>query len=226
MRHLLRLYEIIRNELIAKDLLEEAEMESLRVEETAATQPQFDPEGFWRMRGAAELSDVELAFLQSLWILRDRLARASDRPAFKTIPDSVLLEMAKAKVRQDLFKISFLHRPFMKPVRNEIIGFLESSRSAKRPDRRRRVVPRRVSDAETNRADREKLESALKEWRREEALARKVAAMAILPNHLLEAILLVPPRTTECLRKLPHFGRSRLERYGAKLLEITTQALT
>lgn len=224
-RFLHRLHQIILKELDAAALVEEARIESRRIEETAPTKPTFDSDGFWRIKGIDELADAELAYLQELYIMRNRIASEVDRPAFKTIPDSVLVLLARSVTKSELLKVSFLHKPWMKPFLDEFFTLFEKTRNAARPDRRTRVATRRVLEHPVaNRAVRDRLETALKDWRRMEALARKVSTMAVLPNHILEHLLFSMPKNLESLAVLPHFGQDRLKRYGPEILKIVSNA--
>ena len=47
------------------------------------------------MKGARELPPRGLAIMRELWDLRERLARAADRPPFKVLGEDVLLRVAQ-----------------------------------------------------------------------------------------------------------------------------------
>ena len=55
----------------------------------------FDPDGFWRMKGARELSPSELAVLRELYLWRDDQARLNDRPPFKVLGDETLIVLSR-----------------------------------------------------------------------------------------------------------------------------------
>ncbi len=222
--HLIPVYEAVLGELQTADLLEEAQLESRREEEIVALQPAFDPDGFWRIKGSETLDDVGLAFLKRLYAIRDRLARDLDRPAFKVIPDPLLVSMAGKKSQGDLRQESFLYRRHVKPLLAPILEAFKLSRTEARPTRSPRPQPVRQFDNAPPRNVRERYETALKDWRRAEALARGVATIAVLPNHLLELLVFSPPRQVSDLAAISYLGSRRIQRYGPKLVELAAAA--
>lgn len=218
--HLLPVYEAILGELQAADLLEEARLESRREEEIVAIQPAFDPDGFWRMKGSDGLDDAGLAFLKRLYAIRDRLARDLDRPAFKVLPDQFLVALAGKKSAGELRQESFLYRRHIKPALTPVLEAFRLSRTETRPRKSVRPQPTRQFENAPPRAVRERYEGLLKEWRKAEAAARGVATVAVLPNHLLDTLVFSPPRAIADLATLPYLGSRRIQRYGAKLVEL------
>jgi ribonuclease D len=55
----------------------------------------FDPDGFWRMKGARDLIPSELAVLRELYLWRDEQARVLNRPPFKVLGDETLLHLSR-----------------------------------------------------------------------------------------------------------------------------------
>jgi len=66
------------------------------------------------------------------------------------------------------------------------------------------------------------LMAALKAWRLEAARSDGVPAYVVATDALLEEIVDQRPMTIPALRRVKGMGPSRLARYGAELLEITT----
>jgi len=66
------------------------------------------------------------------------------------------------------------------------------------------------------------LEDALKNWRETESKRRNVASVAILPNHLIDAILNHNSSIAkkDDLLKIPFFGKKRVEKYGDTIMSI------
>ncbi len=54
----------------------------------------FDPEGFWSVPGARDLSPQELAVLRELYIFRDQQASREDRPPFKVFDNRAMIRVA------------------------------------------------------------------------------------------------------------------------------------
>jgi ribonuclease D len=213
-------HDRFREELEAAGALEEAELESRRIEETEATGNTFNPHGFWRMKGSEDLDDDQLSLLKRLYALRDRIAESQNRPAFKVIPDPVLVAAAKARSAREIGRLRFFSRPSMQEWIPEMLAAHRASRGAGRPEREPRRNGRRFGNDVAPRQVREKIEAALRDWRKKEAEARKLSTMAILPNHLLESLVFAPPQTLAELAALPYFGSARLSRYGSCLITL------
>ncbi len=54
-----------------------------------------DPEEGWRIKGSSFLEPNELVYLRQIWLWRDREARRTDRPPFKILGNTEVLELAK-----------------------------------------------------------------------------------------------------------------------------------
>jgi ribonuclease D len=67
---------------------------------------------------------------------------------------------------------------------------------------------------------RKKREDALLDWRKGEAVTRKVTPSAVLSNGLVAELSGSPPLSLEALEKVPYFGMKRLTRYGAALMAL------
>ncbi len=59
----------------------------------------FDPDGFWRLTGVRDLDDVGRGVLRELYLYRDRLARARNRPPFKVFSNRLLLTLSERRPR-------------------------------------------------------------------------------------------------------------------------------
>ena len=218
---LIPLYEKVIQELKNADLLEEAELECKRLELTQPLGETFDPDGFWRLKGSKELNDCSLNFLKQLYQLRDEVARRWNRPPFKTIPDQFLIQIASAESKSEIEQHPLFSKPFVEHLRSKFFIAFEESRNASRPIRgkiktlhsQRRTIQKGL---------RMELEDALKNWRETESKRRNVASVAILPNHLIDAILNHNSSIAkkDDLLKIPFFGKKRVEKYGDTIMSI------
>jgi ribonuclease D len=96
-RFLLPLHATLSAELAGRGLAEEARREFARI---AAVEPRaktFDPDGWRKLRGARELDAEGKAILRALWIAREERASALDRPPFKVMPETAMLEVARRR---------------------------------------------------------------------------------------------------------------------------------
>jgi ribonuclease D len=91
----------IRDELAAE--LEQRGLAAAAREEfqrIAAVEPRprvFDKEGWRRLKGARDLDARGRSVLRALWIGREERAATLDRPPFKVLPESALVEIARRR---------------------------------------------------------------------------------------------------------------------------------
>src|SRR5579883_2890476 len=84
------------DELHAGGYDEEAAEEFARIAATPPAERGFDPEDFWRVKGAYDLDPAQRPALRELHRFRDEQARRLNRPPFRVMPDQTLIAVAKA----------------------------------------------------------------------------------------------------------------------------------
>src|SRR2546422_5587405 len=94
-RHLIRLRDVLKDELTTLGRLSWAEEEFSLVARRAWEPRIFDPEMFWSIKGARDLPLREAAVLRELYAMRDRRAREADLSPFRIISDD---EIGRAHV--------------------------------------------------------------------------------------------------------------------------------
>ena len=93
-RHLVALRDLLWERLGALGRQSWASEEFERLETVRAAPPIDPAEGYQRVKGAHKLEGEELAILRELWMLREEMAIAADRPPFRILHDEKLLEIA------------------------------------------------------------------------------------------------------------------------------------
>jgi ribonuclease D len=96
---LLPLRDRLAAALDARAAAEEARREFDRIAAVEPRERVFDPEGYRRVKGARELDPAGRAVLRALYVAREERARATDRPPFKVLADSTLVEIARRRPR-------------------------------------------------------------------------------------------------------------------------------
>lgn len=215
-RYLLPLRDILQQRLQSVDREQEAEEEFVRLEGATAAAREFDPESFWRIKGAYELDPRGRALLRELHIWRDRRARASDRPPFRVIPDAVLVAIARRQP-QTLLELGEVEGLSPGLARRFGPALLDSARRAAgaQPPREPQSV-RRPDDVVAR-------YEALRAWRRQVAAQRGVEPDVITANAVLSALAERPPRSEEQLSELGLLGPWKLRAYGPDLLRVLRQ---
>ncbi len=94
---LLPLHDILSAGLSQGGGSDEARREFDRIAAAKAHARVFDPEGWRKLKGARELDVEGKKILRSLWIAREERASAIDKPPFKVIPETALVELARRR---------------------------------------------------------------------------------------------------------------------------------
>lgn len=221
--YLLPLREIQIEELKAAGRLVEAVEAFARIPDVTWEEKPFDPEGFWHLSGAKELSPGELAVLRELYLWREQRASELDRPLFKVMGDRVLVKLAQEQPRDRdaLEQVHGISRNQARWHGEDILSAIAEGQQAappKRPSRRPRGSRRRV-----DRAVQERFEM-LRAWRNLRAAERGVDPDVLLSNDELKDIAERAPSTLEDLEDIDSLGPWRRETYGRDLVELLVGA--
>jgi ribonuclease D len=219
--YLLPLRDRLYDDLAAGGHTEEAAELFAEACEVEWHQAPFDPEDFWKLKGADELSPSSHAVLRELYTYREEEAKSRDRPVFKIMSDQALVMLAERLPRSTqqiaaIRGISTLQaRRFGRGILDAIRRGLQSPPPKRSHHRRRRVDERVVIRYE-----------ALYEWRKRRATQRGVLADVIVSKDTLWEIAQVAPRTLEQLAVIRHLGPWRRKTYGEDILRILAEADT
>lgn len=184
----------------------------------------FDPDGYLRIKTGAPLEDTGKRILRRLYLYRDDQARRLDRPAFKVIPDEVLVSVARSRPRDedDLDRLFPRAKSAMK--RRHAAGFLEAVSLGLEDDfaipapRQKRVSgpPPRLTGRTAERAL-----TALKDWRNElVSKTPNLNPVAVVSNNTLKSIARCRPYTIEELGTVADVRQWQVEAFGVQLLEV------
>jgi ribonuclease D len=210
--YLLPLRERLCAELQARGRWREALETFAALPRITYTEKPFDPDGFWRSKGARDLEPRELAILRELYLWRDTRARAQNLPPFKIIDDRCLAQISTQQPQ----RAGELHlSPYqVNHYGEDIIAAVQRGRNAAPPSPPSRPHNDGLRpDPETvARYDR------LRAWRAQQAIERDVENDVILTNDLLMAIARAHPATVDELAALNVLGPWKLETYGAEIV--------
>jgi ribonuclease D len=192
---------------------EEAREEFARLEKTEAHTNGFDPQGYWRIANARQLSPEQAGALHALYQLREDLARTTDRPPFKVLGDRTLLALAEALPEAPEALVGL---PGMTPsqVRRHGRKIVQAVGLGRQDPRRRPPPAQRMDEAILDRYE------ALRTWRKKVAEGRRVESDVILPKDVVWEIARVAPRDSEALWMVMKPLRWRFEAYGRDILGI------
>lgn len=212
--YLLGLRDILYSQLVAADRWEEARQEFERMGRVTPTPRTFDAESFWRVKGVYDIQPRERAILRELYRYRDEQAREADRPPFKVLADSLLIELSKAQPRtlEELRRAQILTPYLMRRFGRGVIDAVREGLEA--------PIPQRPRDGD--RPDDTILErfEALRVWRKTAGAARGIDPDVVLSNAALWTLARQSPRTLDALMALDVMSEYKAGLYGLAILGI------
>jgi len=212
--YLLALRDRLAAELEERGLTDEAR--EIFEEQSRVKMPDngFDPDGFWGINGAQDLTPDQQAALRALYLFRDREARRRNQPHFKVLGDRTLLEMA-AKLPTDPDDLDDIHGMTtgqQQRYGRRMLELIEESRADPPPQPPKRNP--RPPDAVLIRYDK------LHRWRKARAQARGVESDVIISRDAIWAIAEANPRTLDELAALSLLGPWRMQKYGEEIVRL------
>ncbi len=211
--YLFDLRDLLVKELQARKRWREAEEAFRALPLITYAEKPFDPEGFWRMRGARALQPHELAVLRELYLWRDEQARRLNRPPFKVLSDDVLVELSQRQPRR-LEELPLNSHQVASYGRALLAAVARGRVAPPPPPPRPGPGNGRPDPLVQARFDR------LRAWRTQRAQQRGVDADIVLTNDVLMAIARSAPVTLEELASLGVMGPWKVQEYGPDLLRI------
>ena len=191
-------------------------------EQIAATEPRthhFDPDDFWRIKGAYDLTPRQQAILRELYIWRDQAAQRQDRPPFKIVGDTVLLDLARLAphTERELANVQRMKEYHVRRYGADILRAIVHGESAPPPPFPPR--PPRRSNGEIARYH------TLRAWRKAIAARRGVESDVILSNNTLWEIAKRNPQNMEDLQQIASLGPWKRDTYGRAILRALAKPL-
>ena len=212
--YLLPLRDRLAAELAAGGHMEEAN--EIFLEQSSVRMPNngFDPDGFWHMNGAFDLSPEQQAVLRALFLFRDREAKRRNIPHFKVAGERTLMELStQVPTRADeLARIHGMSDGQQQRYGHTMLAIINEARGDPAPQQPKRTP--RPPDAVLNRYDK------LHRWRKTRAQARGVESDVIVSRDALWSIAQANPRSVDDLKVLDVLGPWRLATYGQEILRL------
>jgi ribonuclease D len=215
-QHLFALKARLVEELEKIGRLSWVEEECAALAAQPAPERPVDPDAWLGVKGARDLPARGMAVLRELWVLREQLARAADRPPFKILNEDTLLRVAQAQPR-DATTLSAIQGITPRVLGRWGVALLEAvERGLALDDRELPVLPRHkrpsVPGAMSRRIDK------LRRWRVSATEQVGLEPGVLLPNRLISAIAEAAPRTLEDLARVEGVRRWRVDVLGEGLL--------
>jgi ribonuclease D len=182
-----------------------------------------EPDDCMRVKGAGKLDDDERRVLRSVFMLREKLAAARNRPPFKVWGADVLIAAAKGKPRstQELRKLLGEKHHVARRYAREVVdatnaGLADSGPPpvvARAPTRTNMKVPPFTRDDEP-------LMARLKKWRNAHSKALGLSPAMVVNNAVLKEVAALKPKEVEDLDRIDEMRRWQKAQIGPDLVEM------
>ncbi len=214
--HLAELKNRLADELRRVGRLAWVEEECAALARQSVVERAPDPNAFASAKGARDLPARGLAVLSELHDLRERLARAADRPPFKILQEETLVRLAVA-APADRTALAGVQGCTARVIERWGDAILEAiARAQALPDSELPVLehhPRpRIAAVVQRRIER------LRIWRTEAAPRIGLEPGLVLPNRLISAIAHAGPQNVAELAAVDGVRRWRADAFGAEVL--------
>lgn len=225
--YLLQLYEIQARELTKRNRWPQARYRFSRLAETRWEPRKFDPEGFWRISGARDLDDVGRGVLKELYLLRDRRARAENRPPFRVISNQAILAISEQRPQslRGLRQVKGISPRMAGRYGQELLSAIQQG--ARHPlawSKRARPNPNPGKPNGRPSAACQARFEALRAWRNTAAASKRVEPDMVLTNQVLWDVASHNPRCRDDLGRIDALARWQAEEFGDDLLRVVQGA--
>ncbi|MCA9869857.1 MAG: ribonuclease D [Anaerolineae bacterium] len=214
---LLDLKEKQEVELRQRGRFEEAQESFDRLPDLEYQSKDFDPDGFWSVPGARDLSPKELAVLRELYIFRDQQASHEDRPPFKIFDNRAMIRVASTQpnTQSELDKKARLAPSIVRRYGPDILNAVNRGKNAPLPVfKRTRNSNGRPDPKVSTRYN------ALRKWRTSRAHERGVDPDVVLTNDQLMVIARERPGNLQELAAIGAIGTWKVQEYGTDILAL------
>lgn len=215
--HLLELAEILKKELVEKDRLFWVE-EECEILTHARPMPPNDGPMFLRFRGAGKLDPRSLQVLENILHVRDNLARKWNRPLFKVLGNTPILEMAQKRPLNTKGLVS-LHGFSPKQAKmfgHELIRAIKAGKSV--PEEKLPSYPRKKRPPLNPKAP--KRAKVLKDWREKMGEELGVESSVVLTNAQIQAMASNKPRSIRELDECQEVRQWQKKVFGQTLVDL------
>lgn len=212
--YLLRLRDQMAAELMAAGCMEEALEIFAEQTQVSPNHQQFDPDGFWTISGAYDLTRPQQAILKALYAYRDQEAARRNQPLFKILGDKTLLELAQSAptTMRELHQVQGMSEGQVQRYGRQLLQSIAAGQNSSPPAYPKRN--NRPSDAVAARYEK------LHTWRKERAMARGVESDVILSRDAMWAIAHQNSQSMADLAQLTEIGEWRRQKYGEEIVQL------
>ncbi len=167
----------------------------------------------WSVAGKESLTPQQMAILQGLIEYRDQIAQKLDRPVFKVLGNSTLVDLARSMpaTRKQLSEAKVLSERQLWQYGGELLDVIRRSENHPTPKRNHTHRPPEIY---LNRYEK------LKHWRVETATRMGLESDVILPKDIMRAIAELREINIDNIKLAMNSTPWRFERYGRLILDL------
>lgn len=216
-QYLPSLYDILRKETEARGRLPQIEEEGEWVSRREWTGRAFIPDDYLRIKGAQALPPPAQRVLRALAVIRDGLAKRSNRPPFKVISGDDLLAMA-VKQPVTLEDLEALFPSASAPARREPRRWLDAIREGLADTS---PLPQRSGTRfEPFSTAQDRAFARLRVWRTNQSKQEGVEPAMVFSTDQIKAIVRAWPKSLDAFAAVPGVRRWQVARYGDTVLAL------
>ena len=218
-RFLITLMNEQKTELARRGRMCIVEGECERLEQLEPPDASFDPEEWVRLKGARALPPLERRVLRELFVLREKLAEASDQPPFRIMNNETLLELARTRphVADELARVPGFTWKQVRRLGDEVLETIQRALDlgpiARFPDLGSRDGTTELNELEQELHERLKLKR--KDW--SEQLDTDPAY--VINRHVLLRLAKEQPSSESALRNIEGLVEWQYDEFGREILE-------
>jgi ribonuclease D len=177
-------------------------------------EPQID---FLRVKHSHKLKEKQLRILRQLYLLREELAKAIDRPTFRIFGDQVLITLCQSipSSLEDLKEMSQGRNKISKNYHEKVLEAIQMGLEDKSEIPKHKSVPK-----PKNGPNFEKIMGDLKIWRNEKIEELSLLPIVILSNGQLRDIARTKPRDLDEMVNVGSVRKWQVKRFGSDILKI------
>ncbi|MHA1169044.1 MAG: ribonuclease D, partial [Candidatus Hodarchaeales archaeon] len=217
---LIPLKEKLLKEIVSMDRLYLIEDYCSFLESVTPTEAKFNPNSFWRVKGMQKLSPQQQAVLKELYLWRESVAKARNKPPYMIMSNDLLIEISKncPSNKEELLGIyhakEYLVNKYGKKIINCVKKGLESEAPVFPEDNIIKRYPQVKNDLKVNKLFFVKIS----EWRRKTASRLGIDPELVLPkDSVLKLAFLIEKGE---IHPLPGFSEEKIRRYRKELMRL------
>lgn len=217
---LLALYELLERKLNRSGLYGAFREECDLLAEREWSGRNQEPGDFLRVKRSGTLDDTGKRVLRALWEYRDQRAQALDRPSFKVLSDSLMIELSDQRPENET-QLHSIIRPTSNLARRHGDALLQHIATGLNDERPLPQKPRSTSRSRSRHAPSiDCLYGPLKQWRNNIVNSQKLNPVVVVSNQQLKDIARVAPVSLTELGEIPGVRKWQVQRYGTDILRI------